>query len=279
MKFQKYFRTIQQQDKPLKFIFSKIMFRLKISHMFTFKHKHHILKFYPSYLSRILWVNPNHAHSGSEVEDFVWKYLRTDDIFVDIGANIGTVTLEASKKIGHNGKIFSFEANPKVFEFLKGNVNLNHSKNIELYNLALGEKTSQIYFSDIRSDESNSIKNDNQGIIVQMKTLDQIIPSNLKIELLKIDVLGYEKFVFLGAEKTLENISCIHFPAIEIKYKNYGYDYQDVFNILKSHNFLIYKMSNDGNLSLLDDNFHPKLGDYIATKNKEKFLERMNASP
>ena len=119
------------------------MFRLKISHMFTFKHKHHILKFYPSYLSRILWVNPNHAHSGSEVEDFVWKYLRTDDIFVDIGANIGTVTLEASKKIGHNGKIFSFEANPKVFEFLKGNVNLNHSKNIELYNLALGEKRAE----------------------------------------------------------------------------------------------------------------------------------------
>ena len=75
------------------------------------------MKFYPSYLSRILWVDPNHGHSGSEVENFVWKYLRAGDIFIDIGANIGTVTLEASKKIGDNGKIFSFEANPKIFGF------------------------------------------------------------------------------------------------------------------------------------------------------------------
>ena len=275
MKIQKYFKTLQKQEKPLKFIFSKIVFRLNISHIFTFKYKHHLLKFYPSYLSGILWVDPNHGHSGSEVENFVWKYLKQNDVFIDIGANIGTVTLEASKKIGNDGKIFSFEANPKVFQFLKGNVDLNNCKNIELYNLALGEKTSQIYFSDIRSDESNSIQNNSNGIRIEMKILDEIIPPHLKIDLLKIDVLGYEKFVFLGAKKTLENTSCIHFPAIENKYKNYGYDYKDVFNILKNHNFLIYKMSVDGTLSILDDDFHPKIGDYFAIKNQKNFVERM----
>jgi len=275
MKLQKYIKTIQEQEKPLKFIFSKIIFRLKISQIFTFKHKHHSLKFYPSYLSRILWVDPNHGHSGSEVENFVWKYLRSGDVFIDIGANIGTVTLEASKKIGDNGKIFSFEANPKIFEFLLGNVNLNHCKNIELHNLALGEKTSQIHFSDIYSDESNSVQNNNSGITVQMKTLDEIIPPHLKIELLKIDVLGYEKFVFLGAKKILENIECVHFPAIEKFYENYGYDFRDVFKILKSYNFSIYTMSENG-LSLLSDDFQPKFGDYFAIKNIEKFTERMN---
>tara|TARA_B100000029_G_scaffold475469_1_gene518756 strand:- start:66 stop:773 length:708 start_codon:yes stop_codon:yes gene_type:complete len=234
------------------------------------------LKFYPSYLSRILWVDPNHGHSGSEVENFVWKYLRPNDIFVDIGANIGTVTLEASKKIGDNGKVFSFEANPKIFQFLKGNVNLNNCTNIELHNLALGEKTSQINFSDIDSDESNSIQNNSNGIIVQMKTLDEIIPLDLKIELLKIDVLGYEKFVFLGAKKTLENIECVHFPAIEKFYENYGYDFRDVFKILKSYNFSIYTMSKNG-LSLLNDNFQPKIGDYLAIKNIKKFTERMSS--
>ena len=106
MKLQKYFRTIQQQDKPFKFIISKLLLRLKISQYFSFKHQHHYLKFYPSYLSRILWVDPQHGHSGTEVENFVWKYLKNNDTFVDIGANIGTVTLEASKKIGDKGKIF-----------------------------------------------------------------------------------------------------------------------------------------------------------------------------
>ena len=80
MKFQKYFRTIQQQDKPFKFIISKLLLRLKISQYFSFKHQHHYLKFYPSYLSRILWVDPQHGHSGTEVENFVWKYLNEEII-------------------------------------------------------------------------------------------------------------------------------------------------------------------------------------------------------
>ena len=158
---------------------------------------------------------------------------------------------------------------------MEGNVNLNHCKNIELHNFALGEKTSQIHFSNILSDEANSVQNDSSGITVEMKTLDELIPSHLKIELLKIDVLGYEKFVFLGAKKILEKTECIHFPAIEKFYKNYGYDFRDVFKILKNHNFSIYMMSDNG-LSLLSDNFEPKFGDYFAIKNIKKFTERMN---
>ena len=75
--------------------------------LFNFKYKHHILKFYPTFLSRVLWINPQHSHSGDETENFIWNYLKKDDIFIDIGANIGTTTLEASKKIGVDGRIFS----------------------------------------------------------------------------------------------------------------------------------------------------------------------------
>ena len=73
-------------------------------------------------------MDPHHGHSGTEVENFVWKYLKNNDTFVDIGANIGTVTLEASKKIGYNGKIFSFEPNSKTYKFLEGNIQYNNCK-------------------------------------------------------------------------------------------------------------------------------------------------------
>jgi len=276
MKIKKYFQTIRQQDKPIKFVISKILIRLKISQYFSFNYQHHILKFYPSYLSRILWVDSSHGHSGSEVENFVWTYLKTDDTFVDIGANIGTVTLEASKKIGNGGKVFSFEPTLKIFEFLKGNVQHNNCKNVKLYDLALGEKSSEIYFSNNFADEANSIQYEKKGILVQMKTLDEIIPSNLKIDLMKIDVAGYEKFVFIGAKKTLKNTAFIHFPAIETLYKKYGYNYKDVFNILKIQNFLIYQILSDKTIKLLDADYHPKIGDYIAIKNLDQFLKRYN---
>ena len=84
------------------------------------------------------------------------------------------------------------------------------------------------------------------------------------------------KDVLLGAEKTLKNTACIHFPAIEIFYKKYGYIYKDVFDILKNHGFLIHKILSDGTVKLLDDNYHPKIGDYVAIRNLEQFLERIN---
>jgi len=176
LKILDYLNTIQKQEKPLKFLISKILIRLKLSHLFNFKYKHHILKFYPTFLSRVLWINPQRSHSGDEAENFIWNYLKKDDVFIDIGANIGTTTLEASKKIGSNGKIFSFEPNPRIFKFLQGNILLNKCKNVELFNCALGSKSTHIYFSDIYTDESNSVQQNNIGKIVKMKTLDEIIP-------------------------------------------------------------------------------------------------------
>ena len=175
-----------------------------------------MLKFYPTFLSRVLWVDPIHSHSGDEAENFIWNYLKKDDTFIDVGANIGTTTLEASKKIDDYGKIFSFEPHPTIFRFLQGNILLNKCKNVELFNFAIGSKSTNIHFSDNYTDESNSVQEDNVGIEIKMKTLDEIIPKEYKIDLMKIDTgSGYEKFVFLGATETLKNTLCINFPAIE----------------------------------------------------------------
>ena len=271
-----YLNTIQKQEKPLKFLISKILIRLKLSHLFNFKYKHHVLKFYPTFLSRVLWVNPQLSHSGDETENFIWNYLKKNDIFIDIGANIGTTTLEASKKIGINGKIFSFEPTPKIFKFLQGNILLNKCKNVELFNFALGSKSTHIYFSDIYADESNCVQQNNIGIKVKMKTLDEIIPNEININLIKIDVVGYEKFVFIGATKILENTSCIHLPAIAKLYKKYNYDYKEIFDLLKQQKFSMCAVFTPNILTVLPDDFEPKIGDYIAIKNIDEFLERTN---
>ena len=276
LKISEYFNTIQKQEKPFKFLISKILIRLKLSHLFNFKYKHHILKFYPTFLSRVLWINPQHSHSGDEAENFIWNYLKKDDVFIDIGANVGTTTLEASKKIGVDGKIFSFEPNPRIFKFLQGNIFLNKCKNVRLFNFALGSKSTNIYFSDIYTDESNSVQQNNIGIKVKMKTLDEIIPNEININLIKIDVVGYEKFVFRGATKILENTSCIHFPAIASLYKKYNYNYKEIFDLLKQHKFSVCTVFTPNILTVLPDDFEPKIGDYIAIKNIDEFLERSN---
>tara|TARA_Y100001936_G_scaffold86893_1_gene85190 strand:- start:764 stop:1594 length:831 start_codon:yes stop_codon:yes gene_type:complete len=276
MSIKKYVSTTRNQEKPFKFLLSKILMKLKISHFFSFKHQHHHLKFYPSMLSRMLWVDSARGHNGTDAENFTWNYLKTNDVFIDIGANIGTVTLEASKKIGTDGKIFSFEPNPKIFEFLNGNIKHNDCKNIEIFNIALGENSSEIFFSDNYADTGNSIQHEKNGVSVKMKKLDEIIPPKLKINLMKIDVVGYEKFTLLGATNTLQNIDCIHFPARVNLNKKYDYDYKDVFDFLRNQGFSIYKITTEKKIELLPENVYPKDGDYIAAKNFKDFSERIN---
>ncbi|MBL77284.1 MAG: hypothetical protein CL763_10245 [Chloroflexi bacterium] len=275
MKVIEYIKTIQKQEHSFRFIVSKIFFRLKICKYFNFKYKHHILKFNPTYLSRILWVDPTHGHSGTKTEDFIWNYLEEGGIFIDVGANIGTTTLEASKKVGIKGMVFSFEANTRIFKFLKINISLNNSKNIRTFNYAIGEKSQDVFISDGFADESNSVQVDKNGILVKMKTLDEIIPRDLKIDLMKIDVLGYEKFVLKGGKQTIKNTSCIHFPAIEHFYKKYNYNYEEIFNYLEENGFIIHILDEEGLLKKISDDFKPKIGDYIAIKNNEEILVRL----
>ena len=236
-----------------------------------------MLKFYPTFLSRVLWVDPVHSHSGDEAENFIWNYLNKDDIFIDVGANIGTTTLEAAKKIGNGGKIFSFEPHPTIFKFLKGNILLNKCKNVELFNFAIGSKSANIYFSDNYTDESNSVQSDEIGIKIKMKTLDEIIPKEFKIDLMKIDTgSGYEKFVFLGAREILKNTSCINFPAIASLCKKQNYEPKDIFDILKQNGFTVCAVFKPNILTVLPEDYKPESGDYIAIKNVDDFLKRNN---
>ena len=110
-----------------------------------------------------------------------------------------------------------------------------------------------------------------------MKTLDEVIPKEIKIDLIKIDTgSGYEKFVFLGATKILENTLCIHFPAIATLCKKYNYDSKEIFDLLKQQKFTVCAIFTPNILTVLPDDFEPESGDYIAIKNTEEFLERSN---
>jgi len=62
---------------------------------------------------------------------FVLHFLRKDDVFIDVGANLGHFTLLATGLIG--AKSYSFEPVPSTFQQLKRNISLNHLNNIILF--------------------------------------------------------------------------------------------------------------------------------------------------
>jgi FkbM family methyltransferase len=136
---------------------------------------------------------------------FLMHYLRAEDTFVDVGANVGVYTILAAGVAG--SQVLSFEPIPSTFFNLKRNVTYNNLQDkVELYNLGVGDKEETLVFSNTMDAVNRVIIDPNfQGSTsrISVNSLDNILTER-KISFLKIDVEGFEANVINGASKTLE---------------------------------------------------------------------------
>ncbi|MDC3257260.1 FkbM family methyltransferase [bacterium] len=233
----------------------------------------YLLKFYPSSYSRALWIEPNFR---LDQEIFYLQYLKKGDIVIDIGANIGTITITSATQIGNNGTVYSIEAHPKIFQYLKGNVKHNNLTNVNLFNYAVGNKSGNVFFSNLSSDGQNKIIDNDQGTKIPLIKIDDLNIPESNIHLFKIDVEGYEKFAFLGSNNVLKKTSCVLFEAVPKNFENYNYSFTDIYHILNSYNFKIYRFLEHKKISLISHDYIPQNEDLIAIKNPDDFIDRTN---
>lgn len=147
-----------------------------------------------------------------EFEDmgFLLHFLRSDDLFLDIGANIGSYTILASSEIG--SRTFSFEPVPETFSALKNNVSINNSQSkVSLFNVGVGARNGKLFFTS-KNDSINHVVIDpakylpDQIIEVPIISIDEILSDKNSIPVLvKIDVEGFETEVLNGMDDLLSN--------------------------------------------------------------------------
>lgn len=211
-----------------------------ISRFLKIKKGNYKINFSRNVLALTCFVDPS---SRQEEELIIKNLLKSGDIYVDVGANIGTLCLASFKNI-NDLSIYAFEANPTTFKALERNFKLNHLKNAHIYQTALGEKDQEITFSNIGTDDQNKVVkngiNNTKTIRVQMKKLDQVVLLP-KISLLKIDVEGYELFVLQGALQNLKNCAAIYFEYSPINTAKYNYHSLEIIKLLESLNFSIHR--------------------------------------
>jgi len=152
------------------------------------------------------------GHEYNE-RQFLSRYLKTGDVFIDVGANSGLYSLLASSIVGREGRVFAFEPSPVPFTRLKENAQLHGKKNIECFDTALSDREDKMelnisceghsawdtFASGTRSGQTGTRE-------VLSTTLDQFISGkNLldKITMIKIDVEGWETHVLTGGIKSL----------------------------------------------------------------------------
>ncbi len=135
---------------------------------------------------------------------FCLHVLRQDDLFVDVGANIGSYTVLASKVVG--AKSIAFEPVPQTFNHLQTNININEiSALVDCFCCAVGKEDGSVKFSS-DNDTMNKVVDENysgKSIEVPVKSLDDLLNS-LKPTVIKIDVEGFEPEVIQGVISTLK---------------------------------------------------------------------------
>ena len=171
----------------------------------------------------------------------ILHYLREEDTFLDVGANVGHYSLLASGI--KNCQTIAIEPVPDTFKKLNGQVELNNLGNrILTLNMGVGDRPSELYFSTDKNTMNRIVESSYEhSVQVPVDTLDTIC-NERRPSILKIDVEGYEKFVLEGAGATLTNEK-LKVVVIEINFSNsfYGIENEEVSQILINHGFKPYE--------------------------------------
>jgi FkbM family methyltransferase len=157
------------------------------------------------WLGRHVYVTGEYEPATTRV---VKSLLQAGDTFVDIGANIGYFSLLASRRVGPTGKVFAFEPVPQTRDELIHNVCLNRAGNVTVRDEAVADSTGEAIFfvgpADHRGTSSLRSLHDASGVLsVRKALLDDLLPPDAKVGLVKIDVEGAEYLALQGMQECL----------------------------------------------------------------------------
>jgi FkbM family methyltransferase len=159
-----------------------------------------------------------------EYVQFLARILPPNAVMLDLGANIGSIGIPIAK-MRPDVKIVAVEASANVFSYLKENVELNNCKNISLENYALSsadnEKVAFYSPEEKFGKGSMSAVYTDKAEYATTITLDTLVAKYgfQKVDVIKIDVEGYEATVFKGGKKLLSSADA---PVVLFEYAHWA---------------------------------------------------------
>lgn len=198
------------------------------------------------------WSIYTRALYETAVTEALWRLAEPGDMVVDGGANVGYMTGLMAVKVGEHGKILCFEPHPQVFRTLQENVSRwqtgGRCGSFFLYQSALGDReaTATLRVPDDFSSNNGTSWIDagdhgsGQSIPVKVLALDNVIPPEGTLGVVKLDLEGYELTAMKGMERLLRERRVRHilfeehaeYPAPthrflqELGYRNLGIEHQ-----------------------------------------------------
>jgi FkbM family methyltransferase len=153
---------------------------------------------------------------GIDYQDiyFLKKYIRPGDFVIDIGAHLGYFTMELSRLVKDEGKVFAIEPVSKFHDVLAGQIRNRNLRNVELIQAAMGGDQEFVEMGIPRVNKAKKfayarIKNSNPTLEYveseKVKNLegDKLFQDLPRVDFVKCDVEGLEIAVFQSMMQTV----------------------------------------------------------------------------
>lgn len=243
-------------------------------------------KFYSSFDNKSLsrWMLKNLVEWDKEnVKKIIFFMKKYNGSFVDCGCNFGAYSIPIAKKF-KNQNIYAFDASKKAISSLRQNMFLNKIKNINYFNIGVGDKNTEMYFNE----EISGLKNDGSYRFTKVKKKEKIkifklddIFKNKKIKLkkniiIKIDLEGFDFLAMKGLKSTLKKSKVLIFIEISKMLLDNSSDFFKEFALFVKKNKLnIYDLNLKNKsvkqiIKLLKsiNTRYETIGDYIISNHK-----------
>ena len=183
------------------------------------------------------------------------QYIKSNDIVLDIGANIGFYAEILSGIVGSNGKVHCFEPDVTNFKHLKKRCKA--LSNVFINNKAVADKTQtlKIYTSKKLNVDHRTYKPDDydQEINIDAVSIDEYL-NGQPINFIKMDIQGFEMSAIKGMIETLKN------PDLKLLSEFWPYGMRKAgtnvlayFQFLKQYQFYIYLIDNNALVELTEE--------------------------
>jgi FkbM family methyltransferase len=173
-----------------------------------------------------------------EEMQFMRRYLRPGDSFIDCGANVGIYTLLAASLVGPEGAVHSFEPTPKSVARLVENVLLNQLTQVTIHTSAVSSSMAEVVFVIGRdTGAGNRMETaEDEGVAsvaVVSVPLDDVLVDQ-QFAMAKFDVEGAEGLALQGARRLLEsgNPPVLQLELVERFVRRFGSSVADIVDFL-----------------------------------------------
>ncbi|WP_306002623.1 FkbM family methyltransferase [Brevundimonas sp. C43] len=190
----------------------------------------------------------------------VLDLLQPGDKVVEVGGHVGFYTLLMAQKVGPQGSVLTFEANPRLAALATRSVRFNgYSPWVRIVRQAVSDTEGWIKFSVSRQYGGgghvyvldDALGDDTQVLEVESVRLDSLGLSNIR--LLRIDAEGSEPLILAGAKTLLQQpdiVLCIEWDVIQMRSRQ---DPQILVDQLVGCGFKFWRITTQSELVLVDN--------------------------